>query len=123
MPRLHKRLATAEHPRGHLGKVSVEVRHKLKHGSLELDLDRWVLTVAGRVVSISTMQFKLLAHVMRRPGRVFAREELLEAVWGPAAPDRTPQVVDVLVSRLRKRLGAAGRVIVTVRAIGYRLGD
>ena len=101
----------------------MEVRRKLKHGSLELDLDRWQVTVAGRVVSISTMQFKLLAHVMRRPGRVFAREELLEAVWGPAAPERTPQVVDVLVSRLRKRLGTAGRVIVTVRAIGYRLGD
>jgi two-component system, OmpR family, response regulator len=122
--RLHKQRATAAgHPRGDHWKASVEPARKLRQGPLEVDLDRWQLTVAGRAVSISAMQFKLLAHLMRRPGRVFTREELLDAVWGSAASDKDPQVVDVLVSRLRKRLGADQRVIVTVRAVGYRVGD
>jgi DNA-binding response OmpR family regulator len=68
-------------------------------------------------VELTTTEFDLLTHLMRRPGRVVSREELLADVWGyPAGtPTRT---VDVHVAQLRAKLGDAVRVR-TVRGVGY----
>jgi DNA-binding response OmpR family regulator len=74
--------------------------------------------VAGRdPVELTTTEFELMAHLMRRPGRVFTREELLSQVWGyPAGtPTRT---VDVHVAQVRAKIGTAARLR-TVRGVGY----
>ena len=96
-------------PAAGAGRVSV--------GALSIDLETRRAYASGVPVELTTTEFELLAHLMRRPGRVFAREELLTEVWGyPAGtPTRT---VDVHVAQLRAKLGASARVR-TVRGVGY----
>ncbi|HEY6798564.1 MAG TPA: response regulator transcription factor [Kineosporiaceae bacterium] len=91
------------------GRVSV--------GQVVLDLETRRASARGVPVELTTTEFDLLAHLMRRPGRVFPREELLTDVWGyPAGtPTRT---VDVHVAQLRGKIGEAARVR-TVRGVGY----
>ena len=90
---------------------------RLSAGRVELDLETRRARASGRRVELTTTEFDLLAHLMRRPGRVAPREELLEQVWGyPAGtPTRT---VDVHVAQLRAKLGGAV-VVRTVRGVGY----
>ncbi|MFN0284514.1 MAG: response regulator transcription factor [Kineosporiaceae bacterium] len=90
---------------------------RLSAGGVVLDLDTRRTTAAGRPVDLTTTEFDLLRHLMSRPGRVFAREELLTDVWGyPAGtPTRT---VDVHVAQLRGKLADAVRLR-TVRGVGY----
>ena len=59
---------------------------------------------------------------LANPARVFARERILNKVWGSQA-DPLTNVVDVFVGRLRKKLGPYGRLIKTVRGLGYRFDD
>ena len=91
--------------------------HRLRAGDVEVDLGSRRARAAGRQVELTTTEFDLLTHLMRRPGRVVSREELLADVWGyPAGtPTRT---VDVHVAQLRAKLGDAVRVR-TVRGVGY----
>ncbi|HVN12983.1 MAG TPA: response regulator transcription factor [Kineosporiaceae bacterium] len=86
-------------------------------GAVVLDRHTRRATAAGRPVELTSTEFDLLAHLMRRPGRVAPREELLADVWGypPGTPTRT---VDVHVAQLRGKLGDAVRVR-TVRGVGY----
>ncbi len=101
--------------RGYVG------RAVLKHGPLELDLDRYCLSVSGRAILASVFQIRLLEQLMRNPERVFTRRELLAAVCGRLADERRPEAIDVHVCRLRQRLGKARTLIETVRFVGYRL--
>jgi two-component system, OmpR family, response regulator MtrA len=68
-------------------------------------------------VPLTATEFDLLAYLMRRPGRVFTREQLISEVWGYSAlaGNRT---VDVHVAQLRAKLGAASPIR-TVRGVGY----
>jgi two-component system catabolic regulation response regulator CreB len=80
-------------------------------------------SVGGRELKLSRTEFNLLAAFLRQPGRAFERGELLDEVWGSdvVVGDRT---VDVHIKALRRKLeeaGGDGRVIETVRGIGYRL--
>ena len=76
----------------------------------------------GQVVRLRRLEFELLIHLAREPTRVFARDQLLRAVWGYrcAASTRT---VDSHASRLRRKLDVEGsrRWVVNVRGVGYRL--
>ncbi|MGI8882450.1 MAG: response regulator transcription factor [Jatrophihabitans sp.] len=86
-------------------------------GAVRLDLDAHRVTVEDDEVSLTATEFDLLAFLLRRPGRVFSREQLLSEVWGyaPAASMRT---VDVHVAQVRAKLGAASPLR-TVRGVGY----
>jgi two-component system response regulator MtrA len=68
-------------------------------------------------VLLTTTEFDLLAHLLRRPGRVYPREQLLSEVWGYAAAAGT-RTVDVHIAQLRSKLGAASPIR-TVRGVGY----
>ena len=72
---------------------------------------------AGAPVELTTTEFDLLAHLMRRPGRVFPREELLADVWGYPAGTAT-RTVDVHVAQLRAKLGQR-LTVRSVRGVGY----
>ena len=90
---------------------------RLTVGAVVLDLGTRRAAAGGVPVELTTTEFDLLAHLMGRPGRVFAREELLTDVWGyPAGtPTRT---VDVHVAQVRAKIGTSARVR-TVRGVGY----
>jgi DNA-binding response OmpR family regulator len=96
----------------------------IERGPLSLDLERWTVFVAGRRVELSVAQLRLVAVLARRPGVVFSREQLLEAVWGADSLDKEPQSIDVLVCRLRRKLGPQARhLIETVHSLGYRFSS
>jgi DNA-binding response OmpR family regulator len=86
-------------------------------GAVEVDRVRRRVTVSGREVSLTSTEFDLLAMLLRRPGRVFSREELLSEVWGYSAKAGT-RTVDVHVAQVRAKLGE-GSPLRTVRGVGY----
>ena len=90
-------------------------------GELHVDEARHAVTVGGQPVELTAKEFGLLAALMRADGRVLGREQLLETVWGYGnAAEIESRTVDVHVRRLRAKLGAEARRIVTVKAVGYR---
>jgi DNA-binding response OmpR family regulator len=92
----------------------------LVRGTLELDEARRRVTLDGDEIAFTRKEFDLLADLMRRPGRVSSREQLLERVWGYDHPGMT-RTVDVHVRQLRKKLGEpAAALIETVVGVGYR---
>jgi DNA-binding response OmpR family regulator len=92
----------------------------LTAGTLVVDLGQHTVTADGRPVDLTPKEFDLLALLVKNPGRAFARDYLLERVWGYeyGGFDRT---VDTHVLRLRKKLGPSGDQIETVWGVGYRL--
>lgn len=91
----------------------------LRRGALELDSERHRCSVDGRPLELTPKEFQLLFTLAARPGRVFPRRRLLDAVWGEdvAVTERT---IDTHLRRLRQKLGAHGAALQTVRGIGYR---
>jgi DNA-binding response OmpR family regulator len=75
------------------------------------------VSVGGDEVALTATEFSLLEHLMRSPGRVFPREQLLAEVWGYSAAIGT-RTVDVHIAQLRAKLGRAD-LIRTVRGVGY----
>jgi DNA-binding response OmpR family regulator len=88
----------------------------LEAGGVRLDLQRRVLRVEDREISLSHREFILISHLMRRAGEVCTRDELLADVWGYSF-DPGSNVVDVCVRRLRSKLDRGA--IETVRNVGY----
>lgn len=96
-------------------------RDVLRMEALELDLSRIRAQLAGAPLALTRREFDLLAYLMRHPGRVSTREELLERVWGEDFFG-TPRTVDQHVAQLRGKLG--GRTYIeTVRGKGYRFRE
>lgn len=95
----------------------------LVHEDITLDPETHRVTRADKVLHLGPTEFRLLATLMERPGRVWSRESLLDRVWGPDihVDSRT---VDVHVARLRRALMAGGGSdpLRTVRGAGYALG-
>ncbi len=91
------------------------------HG-VTVDPGRHEVAVKGRVVELTNTEFRLLHLLARRPGWVFTRNQIIDAVRGTdsAVTDRS---VDVHVAGLRKKLGTAGRHVETIRGVGYRLEE
>jgi DNA-binding response OmpR family regulator len=89
----------------------------LAAGAVRVDPARRRAWAGPDEVALTTTEFDLLAHLMRRPGRVYEREELLSAVWGYAAAAGT-RTVDVHVAQLRAKLGPHSPIR-TVRGVGY----
>ncbi len=94
----------------------------LKHEELLLDLDRHRCRVGEEEVELTAKEFGLLESLMRRPGRVLTREQLLDGLWGTDITV-THRTVDTHIKRLREKLGDAGKYINTVRGVGYRFTD
>jgi len=94
----------------------------LRFANLALDLSAHRVTRGGESVHLGPTEFRLLRFLLERPGRVFSREQLLDAVWGRDAEVEL-RTVDVHIRRLRKAVNAGGQrdLIRTVRAAGYAL--
>ncbi len=81
-----------------------------------------ICTVDGAEVKMPRKEFEILSMLLRNPGRVFSREEILDAVW-PEEVVVLDRVVDVNITRLRAKLGEYGRNIVTKPGYGYGFMD
>jgi two-component system, OmpR family, response regulator len=90
----------------------------LRVGDLELDETRWTVRRAGGPIELSPTEFRLLAYLMRNPGRVLNRAQLLENVWGWDHTASSP-VVETYISYLRRKIGPD--LIHTQRGVGYAL--
>jgi DNA-binding response OmpR family regulator len=86
-------------------------------GPVTLDVTQHRVFVHGDELALTATEFELLAHLMRRPGRVFTREQLLSEVWGYSSVAGT-RTVDVHVAQLRSKLGNDSPIR-TVRGVGY----
>ena len=95
----------------------------LDYGDLRLDTETHRVTREGRMLKLGPTEFRLLATLMEKPGRVFSRDLLLDRVWGRDIYVDT-RTVDVHIGRLRKALGQHGGedLLRTVRGAGYALG-
>lgn len=93
---------------------------KLTAPDIVLDADRHEVTVKGKPVVLTALEFRLLKTFLERPGRVQTRETLLSDVWGIDA-EITTRTVDTHIKRLREKLGSAGDIIETIRGVGYKL--
>ena len=89
-------------------------------GNLTMDGKKHEVKVDGSVVTLTLKEFELLKHLLKHPGIVLTRDQLLEDIWGYDFGGET-RTVDVHVRTLRQKLGDAGEYIETVRGVGYRM--
>lgn len=90
---------------------------------LVLDPERHEVTVAGAMVQLTHVEFRLLQTLLEADGRVLSRDQLLDAVWGAEQSEVLDRTIDVHIRRLRDKLGDdpdAPRYVATVRGAGYR---
>jgi two-component system alkaline phosphatase synthesis response regulator PhoP len=97
-------------------------RSKISRGEIVIDPTEHSVTVSGKAVELSALEFKLLHYMAVHPGMVFSRDQLLDGVWGN---DRsvTPRSVDVYVRRIREKIELKPQqpiYVQTVHGVGYR---
>lgn len=93
----------------------------LAYESIEMDDERHRVTVEGQDVELTYKEYELLRFLLQNCGTTVTRERLMETVWGFAFTGET-RTVDMHIKTLRKKLGTAGALILTVRNVGYQLG-
>ena len=94
----------------------------LRVGDLQFDASARVVTRAGAPVELTAREFAVLELLARNAGQVVPRAQLLEQIWGED-PEVSPNIVDVYVGYLRRKLEdpSGGRLIRTVRGVGFVL--
>ena len=94
-------------------------RQVIRNGDLTIDLSGHEVTYRGQRVALTATEFRILEFLAARPGRVFSRDEIIDAALGneTAVFDRT---VDVHITAIRKKLGPGADQIETVRGFGYK---
>lgn len=98
----------------------MEVQHLLKTGGLVVNLDEHTVTVDQERIQLTLKEFELLRLFLSHPGMAFTRDRLLNDIWGSDYVSET-RTVDMHIRTLRRKLGEYGKIIETVRGIGYRL--
>ena len=100
------------------------VAERLQMGALHIDVATRTVDIAGTTIEATNLEFELLRHLAARPARVFAKDELIRAVWGARGPVSV-RTVDSHMTRLRGKLTAAGAgaLLQTTRGVGWRLVD
>jgi two-component system phosphate regulon response regulator PhoB len=101
---------------------AVPVKGRLAWHDIVMDQDAHRVTRGGRALHLGPTEYRLLEYFLQHPGRVFSREQLLDAVWGRDIHVE-PRTVDVHIRRLRKAVNGENDidVIRTVRSAGYAL--
>ncbi len=112
------RRSPVHNPIGNVTELRKDIANTLEYEGLFLDLDRKECKVDGNDVAFTKLEFELLALLLNKPGQVFSREKILQAVW----PDDTivlDRTVDVNITRIRKKIGRYGENIKTKFGYGY----
>lgn len=98
---------------------------RVELGAVAIDTDRFTVSVAGRPVDATATQVRLIELLMRNPGRVFSRDQILDAVWSDSR-FVTPRTIDVHIRRIRELIEpnpAAPIYLKTIRGAGYCFVD
>lgn len=98
-----------------------ERQNRLSVGPIELDRLTREVTRDGKAIELTSREFNLLEYLMRSPGRVFTRTQILEHVWGYDFNPNT-NVVDVCIKRIRKKIDSINETswLESIRGVGYR---
>ncbi len=121
-PFAYEELAARLRALGRRGNGSRRAEPKLVVGPITLDETARRVTLHGKTVDLSPREFSLLECFLRHPGQTLSRDQLLDQAW-PFSVAVTPNAVDAYIHYLREKLGVAGRLIETVRGVGYRMAD
>ena len=97
-----------------------QVSEVLQAENIVLSLTQRSVSVKGQLVQLSYKEYELLKLLMEHPGEVFSRKSLHDQIWGGTYNDKT-RTVDIHIQTLRKKLGESGRLIESVKYIGYRM--
>lgn len=89
----------------------------LKIAGIELNLEKKRLIIDGQREDLTPIEFQLLFMLLKNPGRIFDRDQILDYIWRDVSV--TERTVDVHVTRLRKKLGDYGKFLVTRKGYGY----
>ncbi|MBA2264154.1 MAG: response regulator transcription factor [Chloroflexi bacterium] len=95
----------------------------LVSGPLQIDSNAVEARLAGEQLNLTPFEFRILHGLMRRPGRVLSRDQLIDTIHGDADPGIIDRTIDVHLGRLRRKLGddaTRPRFIATVRTVGYK---
>ncbi|MEE0685691.1 MAG: response regulator transcription factor [Lachnospiraceae bacterium] len=92
----------------------------LKYNDLIVNIDAYTVTVDGERIQLTYKEFELLCIFLARPGRVFSREQLYTQVWNMDYLEDS-RTLDMHIKTLRQKLGNYGKLIETIRNVGYRL--
>jgi len=122
-------------PRELMARIRVQLRRRRLNGAPQPDQEVLVsaglvadpntmeVELGGRPLVLTTTEFRLLYALMRGAGRVFSRDDLIDAVHGRDDPGILDRTIDVHVGRLRRKIGdqpSASRFVATVRSVGYK---
>lgn len=94
----------------------------LAYGTIVVDRRQHTVSVDGRDVSLTLKEFDLLCYLLLNKEIVLSREQIMQAVW-EVSFEMESRTIDMHIMSLRQKLGSQGRLIRTVRGVGYRLGD
>jgi len=89
----------------------------IKLSGIELDIEKKRLSVDGSKTDLTPIEFQLILILMKSPGRIFSRDQLLDLIWRDV--NVTDRTVDVHITRLRKKLGKYGKFLITRKGYGY----
>ena len=101
---------------------SFENKNIISRHEIQIDPRRHIVTVKGQAVDLTYSEFYLLKLLAGRPGWVYSRYQIVDALRGEDYPV-SERAVDVQIVGLRKKLGLSGKYIQTVRGVGYRLKE
>lgn len=96
------------------------IDHLLKTGNLIVNLDEHTVTANGERIVLTFKEFEILRLFLSHPGMVYTRDQLFNDIWGMNYCGET-RTVDMHIRTLRQKLGIYGKMIETVRGVGYRL--
>jgi two-component system phosphate regulon response regulator PhoB len=89
-------------------------------GPFVLDKEKKAIYLEGKLLELTSTEYKILSLFLEYPHRIFSREELLDTIWSNER-DYYSRVLDAYICRIRNKLGKAGNLLQTVRGLGYRL--
>jgi len=98
----------------------IQTRKKFQMGELYVEPAKHIISVSGKEVALSYKEYMLLIVLLEAEGNVVERDTLLTKVWGEYYTES--RTLDVHIRKLRVKLGDAGRMIQTVKGIGYKMG-
>ena len=98
--------------------ITTDIPKTLQYEGLAIDLSHKSVTLDGEAVALTKTEFELLALLLSHRGKVFSRQQILDSVW-PQDVIVTDRTVDVNVTRLRKKIGRYGQMIVSRQGFGY----
>ena len=93
---------------------------QFRSGTVLLDTDRHEVFLRNKTLDVTATEFRILSTLLRKAGRVFTRDELVDEIWGPES-EVDPRNVDTHLRRLRAKMGEDAEVIQTIRGVGYRV--